>query len=119
MESATKQADQLSPFIWSDAVETSKSKEKKSNDEIEGNVDQGDELGGPDYKAIHYSRRWTSERIWKIMQEQSEKWLGVRLNISTIGISRQYLHGKFVVDKQTRKLIRLAQHKAEQNLAHF
>ena len=38
------------------------------------------------------------------MQKQSEKWLGVRMNISTwrhiaIGISRRYLHGRFVADE--------------------
>jgi superfamily II DNA or RNA helicase len=53
---------------------------------------------------MHRSKQWTSERIRKILQRESEKWLGVKLNISAwrhiaIGISCRYLHGKFVADE--------------------
>ena len=108
IESVTKQADQLSPFIWSNAVEK-EAKDRtedrtEARDRTEDRTEEGDELGDPNYKAIHQSKQWTSERIRKIIQKQSEKWLGVRLNISAwrhiaIGISRRYLQGKFVVDE--------------------
>lgn len=104
IESVTKQADELSPFIWSDVVEASESKEKKLENETESEVGQGDELGEPNYKAIYQSKQWTSERIRKIIQKQSGKWLGEKLNINTwrhiiIGISCRYLGRKFVVDE--------------------
>src|ERR1700730_8363965 len=50
------------------------------------------------------SKQWTSERFQKIIQEQSDRWLGNKLNISAwrhiaIGISRRYLGRRFVVDE--------------------
>ena len=49
IESVTKQVDKLSPFIWSNAVKASESKEKKSEYEIDSEVGEGDELGEPNY----------------------------------------------------------------------
>jgi hypothetical protein len=112
IESVTKQADKLSPFIWSDAVkkeakdrtEDRTEDRMEARDRTEDRTEEGDELGEPNYKAVHRSKQWTSKRIRKIMQKQSEKWLGERLNISAwrhivIGISRRYLHRKFIVDE--------------------
>src|SRR5450432_4675332 len=68
-------------------------------------MDEGYETGEPDFKTMHRSKQWTSERIRKIMQKHSEKWLGVRLNISAwrhiaIGISRRYLRRRFVDEEE-------------------
>lgn len=99
VQSVVEKADQLSPFIWSDAVQP-----KDEGEEVDANVDEGYESGEADFKTMNRSKQWTSERIRKIMQKQSEKWLGLKLNISAwrhivIGIARRYLHGKFVVDE--------------------
>jgi superfamily II DNA helicase RecQ len=104
IQSVTEQADQLSPFIWSDAIEKKEEKEKEKDSEVDSSVDEGYESGEPDFKTMHRSKQWTSERIRKIMQKYSEKWLGVRLNISAwrhiaIAISRRYLSGRFVADE--------------------
>jgi len=104
IQSVTEQADQLSPFIWSDAIEKKEEKEKEKESEVDSSVDEGYELGEPDFKTMHRSKQWTSERIRKIMQKYSEKWLGMRLNISAwrhiaIAISRRYLSGRFVADE--------------------
>ena len=86
----------MSPFIWLDVVEKEAKDRTEDRTEVrdktedrtevrdrtEDRTEEGDELGEPNYKAIHRSKQWTSERIRKIMQKQSEKWLGVRLNIS-------------------------------------
>jgi hypothetical protein len=42
-------------------------------DRTDDRTEEGDELGGLNYKAIHRSKQWTSKRIRKIMQKQSEK----------------------------------------------
>ena len=107
IQSVTEKADQLSPFMWSDAVvkdEKDEKDKKEQDNELDSNIDEGYQSGEPSYKTMHQSKQWTSERIRKIMQKQSEKWLGVRLNISAwrhiaIGIARRYLSGKFVVDE--------------------
>jgi hypothetical protein len=83
VQSVTEKADQLSPFIWSDTIEKDgREQEKRGQDELDRNIDEGYESGGPEYKTIHQSKQWTSERIQKIMQKHSEKWLSVKLNIS-------------------------------------
>jgi hypothetical protein len=104
IESVTQQADRLSPFIWSDAVEKKEEAQKETEGEVDSSRDEGYESAESNYKTMHQSKQWTSERIRKIMQKQSEKWLGVRLNISAwrhivISISRRYLSGRFVVDE--------------------
>jgi hypothetical protein len=81
IKSVTEKADQLSSFMWLDAIDM-KEKEKEKGNEVENNIDEGHELGELDYKTMHQSKQWTSKRIQKIMQKQGEKWLGVRLNIS-------------------------------------
>jgi hypothetical protein len=64
VRSVTEKADQLSPFIWSDTIEKDeREQEKRGQDELDRNIDEGYELGGPDYKTIHQSKQWTSERI--------------------------------------------------------
>ncbi len=45
-------------------------------------------------------KRWTSERMRRIIQRESMKWMGVRLNISAwrqivIAIARRFLRDKF------------------------
>jgi hypothetical protein len=86
VQSVTKKADQLSLFIWSGAIEKEKDekdkKDERERDELDSNTDEGYESGEPDYKTMHQSKQWISERIRKIMQKHSEKWLGERLNIS-------------------------------------
>jgi hypothetical protein len=77
-------------------------------DRTEGSIDRmdrTDESEELDFKTMHQSKKWTSKRIRKIMQKYSEKWLGVRLNISAwrhiaIGISRRYLHRRFVDEEE-------------------
>ena len=106
VQSVVEKADQLSPFIWSDAV--SPRKEEASKEPGEGvasrDMDEGYKSSQADVKTMHQSKQWTSERLRKIMQKESEKWLGVKLNISAwrhiaIGISRRYLNGKFVANE--------------------
>jgi hypothetical protein len=68
-------------------------------------MDEGYETGEPDFKTMHRSKQWTLERIRKIMQKHSKKWLGVRLNISAwrhiaISISRRYLRRRFVDEEE-------------------
>src|SRR5580658_2324087 len=83
IQSVTEKADKLSPCIWSDAIEKEEKKgEKEQEGGIEGDIDKGYQSGEPNYKTMHQSKKWTSKRIRKIMQKYSEKWLGVRLNIS-------------------------------------
>lgn len=53
-----------------------------------------------DFQAMHRSKKWTSERIRKILQKYSRQFIGVELNISAwrhiaIGISRRFLRGDF------------------------
>jgi hypothetical protein len=105
VQAVVEKADQLSPFIWSDAVQPKEDEtvEEQNSEEI-GDIDSGYESAEPNFKTMHRSKQWTSERIRKILQRESEKWLGVKLNISAwrhiaIGISRRYLHGKFVADE--------------------
>jgi hypothetical protein len=106
VQSVVQKADQLSPFIWSDAVQPREEKTRKEHNEAvdDIDVDEGYESREADFKTMHRSKQWTSERIRKMMQKQSEKWLGVKLNSRAwrhivIGISRRYLHGKFVTDE--------------------
>jgi RecQ family ATP-dependent DNA helicase len=104
IQSVIEKADKLSPFIWSDAIEKDGKDGDGQANELDSSRDQGHESEEPNFKAMHRSKQWTSERIRKIMQKYSEKWLGVRLNISAwrhiaIGIARRYLSGKFVVDE--------------------
>src|SRR5450432_3275936 len=106
IQSVTKKADKLSPFVWADAVEKEEKKDERERDNRAGSdMDEGYETGEPDFKTMHRSKQWTSERIRKIMQKHSEKWLGVRLNISAwrhiaIGISRRYLRRRFVDEEE-------------------
>ena len=51
-------------------------------------------------KGLFYKKRWTPDRIRRILQECSSRYLGVRLTISVwkdiaIAISRRYLQGEF------------------------
>jgi len=74
IEAVTKQADQLSPFIWSKAVK--KKEEDKKNkarvsvdrtdrakssmdrtDRTKSRINRTDELGEPDFKAMHQSKQ--------------------------------------------------------------
>ena len=57
IESVTKQADQLSLFIWSNAVKK-EAKDRtedrtEARDRMEDRTEEGDELGDLNYKAIH------------------------------------------------------------------
>jgi superfamily II DNA helicase RecQ len=101
VQSVVENADQLSPFVWSDAVQP---KEEETNRQGSMDIDEGYESAEPDFKTMHRSKQWTSERLRKIMQKESEEWLGLKLNISAwrhivIGIARRYLSGKFVADE--------------------
>ena len=76
VQSVTEKADQLSSFVWADAVEKDKKDEKdrrEQDNELDSNMDEGYELGEPDYKTMHQSKQWTSERMRKIIQKHSEK----------------------------------------------
>jgi superfamily II DNA helicase RecQ len=97
-----READEISPFVWSDVVVTPDQDKKKDEDEGDPDVDEGYESGSPefDFKTIHKSKKWTSERLRKILQEHSQKWLDEAINISAwrqiaIGIANQYLRGDF------------------------
>ena len=109
VQSVVEQADQLSPFVWSDAVQAKEEPQEEQQDEQgeeqreeyreehgeehreeyreEHGEERRKEAGSKEYhqssfKTMHRSKQWTSERIRKIMQKQSEKWLGQILNIS-------------------------------------
>jgi len=93
-----QEADEISPFVWSDAVVTPDHKKQ----EPEADVDEGYESSPRefDFKTIHRSKQWTSERLRKILQEHSRKWLDEVINISAwrqiaIAIANQYLRGDF------------------------
>jgi RecQ family ATP-dependent DNA helicase len=108
-----QEADEISPFVWMDAV-VGRDKEKKDreDEDEEGGrerdsgegpeVDEGYESGEKefDFKTIHRSKKWTSDRLRGIIQEHSSKWLDEALNISAwrqmaIGIANQFLRGDF------------------------
>jgi hypothetical protein len=84
IQSVVEKADQLSPFIWSDAIEKKvEKKETKGNDDrtdrtegsgnrtdrTESSMDRMDRTDGlePDFKTMHQSKQWTFERIQKII----------------------------------------------------
>jgi superfamily II DNA helicase RecQ len=106
VQAVTEKADQLSPFIWSDAAQKEERKDEDS-EQREGleRQDEGYICDSSEYRTVHRGKQWTSERMRKVMQKQSEKWMGVRLNISAwrhiaIAISRRYLRGRFVDDAE-------------------
>jgi superfamily II DNA helicase RecQ/uncharacterized C2H2 Zn-finger protein len=98
-----QEADEISPFVWSDVVVTPEEGKKQGDREgIDEDIDEGYESGPPefDFKTIHKSKKWTSERLRKILQEHSKKWLDEAINISAwrqiaIAIANQYLRGDF------------------------
>ena len=82
IQSVVEKADQLSPFIWSDAVE--KEARDRTEDRTEvgdrtedrteaGDRTEGDELEELDFKTMYKSKQWTSERMQKIIQKHSKK----------------------------------------------
>lgn len=105
-----QEADEISPFVWSDVVVTPDPDPKQGSEE-EGeedahdrreDIDEGYESGPPefDFKTIHKSKKWTSERLRRILQEHSRQWLDEAINISAwrqiaIAIANQYLRGDF------------------------
>jgi superfamily II DNA helicase RecQ len=98
VQGVVQDADEISPFVWSDVVVTPDQEKKKGDQDI----DEGDESGPRefDFKTIHKSKKWTSERLRKILQEHSKKWLDEAINISAwrqiaIAIANQYLRGDF------------------------
>jgi superfamily II DNA helicase RecQ len=111
---------ELSPFVWGDAA-----KEEEEEEEEEGEGEgEGEERGeetasaskpdtrtpvpGKETEAVCRPKtRWTSERMRRIIQRESEKWIGQRLNISAwrqvcIAIGRRFLQDKtaFEGDKE-------------------
>ena len=69
IESVTKQADQLSPFIWSNAVKKEEEAKKETKGKVDSGRDEGYESADPNYKTMHQSKQWTSKQICKIMQK--------------------------------------------------
>ena len=71
IQSVTEKADQLSPFIWSDAVEKEAGDRTEDRTEVgDGTGDRtegGDESEEPNFKNMHQSKQWTSKRMRKIM----------------------------------------------------
>lgn len=95
-----QEADEISPFVWSDVVVIP---EQENNDGSA--VVEGDEREF-NFASIHKSKKWTSERLRKILQENSKQWLDEAINISAwrqmaIGIANQYLRGDFQDDGGT------------------
>jgi superfamily II DNA helicase RecQ len=97
-------ADEVSPFVWADVVvppQDEKEGDKKAH-RPEEDIDSGYESEEQvfDFKTKHHSKKWTSERLRKILQEQSRKWLDAAINISAwrqiaSAIANQYLRGDF------------------------
>ena len=56
VQSVVEKADQLSPFIWSDAVQPREHKKAEQPDE-EGNIDLGYETEEPNFKTMHRSKQ--------------------------------------------------------------
>ena len=86
--------------------------EDEVNEEGSDKSDQGEDTEGENDSVqrqstshiLRRSKQWTSDRIRKIIQKQSKKWLGTKGNLSAwrhivIGISRRYLNGRFATDK--------------------
>jgi len=57
IESVTQQADQLSPFIWSDAVEKKEKAKKETEGEMDSGRDEGYESAESNYKTMHQSKQ--------------------------------------------------------------
>lgn len=86
---------ELSAFVWGDA---------KTGEEDEEQGQEGEEDRGEDQGLCRPPRRWTSERMRRIMQRESTKWIGETLNISAwrqiaIAIARRFLRENFSVDE--------------------
>jgi hypothetical protein len=113
------EADEISPFLWPDNVigRDDEAKNKKRHQEDEGVVvepgedpppDQSEDEGYEsskefDFKTMYRSKNWTSDRLRRIIQEHSVRWLGEELNISAwrhiaIAISNRFLRGDFKDD---------------------
>jgi RecQ family ATP-dependent DNA helicase len=110
---AVREADEISPFVWADVVVTPDQKEsgqredgeQEEDREQEGDIDEGYESGEKefDFRTMHKSKDWTSDRMRKILQTLSKKWLDEPINISTwrqmvMGIANQYLRREFEDD---------------------
>ena len=91
IQGVIKGGDASSAFLWADEIVSRGAGEGEEGEEGEG---QGWE------KGLFYKKRWTSDRMKRILQECSSRYLGVRLTISAwrhiaIAISRRYLQGEF------------------------
>lgn len=97
-----QEADTISPFVWSDMVVTKEQDPPSVQPTPEPHEDEGYASGPPtfDFRTKHRSKQWTSERLRKILQAHSQKWLDEAINISAwrqiaIAIANQYMRGDF------------------------
>jgi hypothetical protein len=67
IQSVVEKADKLSLFVWVDVVEKEEKDKRERDNRVGSDVDEGYEIGEPDFKTMHRSKQWTSERIRKIM----------------------------------------------------
>src|SRR6187402_3553284 len=106
-------AVELSAFVWGGAKRGDEEEEEKGEREEEEReaemrpADPGADVPDPDSGAgdvessvCRPKKQWTSERMRRIIQRESMKWMGVRLNISAwrqivIAIARRFLRDRF------------------------
>lgn len=101
-----KQAVECSAFLWADEVvkQEEVKGEEMGGEEMEGEVEEEEEDIKREMETVAdwiQERKWTSDRVRRIMQRHSERLLeGQRLNISAwrhiaIGIANRYLSQAF------------------------
>jgi RecQ family ATP-dependent DNA helicase len=107
-----KDADRRSPFLWADEIVSRAEDVGKEGHEQGGEVqevegreeqDQGNEVSMAEtdgYNEWIQERKWTSDRLRRILQSHSERLMGHKLNISAwrhiaIAIANRYLNKAF------------------------
>lgn len=99
-----KKADQVSNFLWVDEVAS----RKEQAPEDVGGEDEGYETGHEataepdqiDFSKDHKSKKWSSDKMRRVITEHSKRFTGKSINISTwrhlaIAIANRYLNEAF------------------------
>lgn len=109
-----KGADERSAFLWADEIVKSREgegkeeeRERRSKEREDGKVKADREVSEAEaegFKDWLDERKWTSDRVRRIMQQHSERLLQARLNISSwrhiaIAIANRYLNRSFGQDE--------------------
>ena len=101
-------ADEESAFFWADAMVKADEEAGETGEEAGEEADdecKGEDTDGRVIAAIARGRPWTSDRMRRIMQQKSGRYLGVRVGISAwrqiaVAISNRYLNKAFGSDEE-------------------